>query len=124
MSASNTWSYFQAKRARRAQTELTRDLASLHSPKPQALLDRYSEEIERYKKEADEITAQAKAYEKAAEAAEHRGDYFDFAEVLFQISLVFCSITLLTKKKGFYFGGTTLGIIAASLASYAYIVFR
>ena len=109
VNASNSWSYYQAKRIRSHQIELTQDLAQLTasaSPAARVQADKlsakYSEGIEKYKKEAEEISDQAKSQEKAADQAEHKGNLFDLGEVLFQITLVLCSVAILTKQKLFF----------------------
>ena len=109
VNASNSWAYFQAKRIRSHQIELTRDLTLLMgktSLSAQAdamkLASKYDEGVEKYKKEADEITEQAKSQEKAADQAEKKGNLFDFGEVLFQITLVLCSVAIITKQKLFF----------------------
>jgi hypothetical protein len=45
-----------------------------------------------------------------------KADRFDGGEALLEIGLVICSITLLTKRKGFWFGGALIGALGIALA--------
>lgn len=128
VNASNSWSYYQAKRIRSHQIELTADLARVGGaagPAAKAEADRLGEKlaegVEKYRKEAEEISAQAKTQEKAADEAERKGNLFDLGEVLFQITVVLCSVALLTKQKLFFRMGQ--GFCAAATAALAYAFF-
>jgi uncharacterized protein DUF4337 len=46
-----------------------------------------------------------------------QADRFDGGEALLEIGLVICSITLLTKRKGFWFGGVVIGTVGIALAA-------
>jgi hypothetical protein len=54
-------------------------------------------------------------------ATEQRmADRFDLGEVLLEAGLVICSITLLTRKRMFWYCGTVLGVlgVAAGVAGF------
>ncbi len=127
--ASNTWSYYQSKRIRRAQTELTRDLVRLDTIGEEGaerafaeeLLKNYQEEIRRYKLEGDTIQQQAIAFVQAAEKATAKGDKHDLADIFLQISIVLCSISVLTEQRLFYRLGQLVALIGAVVSLYAFI---
>jgi Domain of unknown function (DUF4337) len=43
--------------------------------------------------------------------AGRREDRFDAGEVILEISLIICFLTLLTKKKGFWLSASALGVV-------------
>jgi hypothetical protein len=79
--------------------------------KARALREKYSKEAERFEKDKDQISEQAKDLEKEREVAGKRADRFDAGEVVLEIALIICSLTLLTKKRGFWLSGMVLGLI-------------
>ena len=124
VNASNTWAYYQAKKIRGTQTELSRDLVSLipaSTPNAAKLLQKYEENLVRYQSEQNEISEKAKSYEKEAEHSEHKGNWFDIAEVLLQISLVMCSVTILTRQSLFFKMGLAFATSGALLAVLAHL---
>ncbi len=118
--ASNTWAQYQAKKIRAVQTDLTKDILEAQKASPpifvQQKLKQYETEIARYKTELNEIGQNAKNHESIAEAAEQRGDHYDVAEILLQIGLVLCSITLLLKKKRYAQLGLSLAFAGLVLS--------
>lgn len=76
-----------------------------------------------YKAEAAEIMEEAKKQKELAEkdqhASEHwhhRSDYFDMGELGVELALVLCSVAILTKRGGYWYGGIVLGIIGVAVA--------
>ena len=97
----------------------------LASPTPEqraamtALRGRLEAKNAEYKQENEEILKQADAAKAAAQDADERGNRYDQAEVMLQVSIVLCSITLLTGGRGFLAVGLLTaggGIVAAVLA--------
>ena len=106
--ASDQWAYFQAKNIRLHEMESVADMFATLAPadkeKAEALRAKYVQEAERYEKEKDQISEQAKELETERAVAGKRADRFDAGEVILEIALIICSLTLLTKKKGFWMG--------------------
>src|SRR3974377_1145372 len=104
--ASDQWAYFQAKNIRLHEMESVADMFATLAPadkeKAEALREKYVQEAERYEKEKDQISEQAKELEKERAVAGRRADRFDAGEVILEIALIICSLTLLTKKWGFW----------------------
>jgi hypothetical protein len=127
--ASNTWSFYQAKRIRRAQTELTQDLVKLDTigedgeerKFAEKLLSEYKEEIRRYKLEGDTIQQQARDFSAAAEKSAAKGDKHDLADIFLQIAIVLCSIAVLTGQSLFYRMGIGIAAVGAGFVIYAFI---
>jgi len=112
--AADQWAYYQAKEIRRRNYELFLDELSIFSLQDSAHADavkeKYSKEVERYSEELKDIQAEAKKAEAEVKVEEARADRYDLGEVLLEAALVICSITLLTRKKIFWYFGMLLGL--------------
>jgi hypothetical protein len=112
--AADQWAYYQAKEIRRRNYELFIDELSIFSLQDSSHVDavkeKYSKEVERYGEELKEIQAEAKKAEDEVKVEERRADRYDLGEVLLEAALVICSITLLTRKKIFWYFGIILGL--------------
>ncbi len=117
--ASNQWNYYQAKSNKQNLAELS---VTLTSGEAQA---KFSQAVERYKKEKDEIKADAEKLEAAAKEADHKSELemhvherWALATTLLQISIALSAITLLTRKRwllaGVY-GATGFGLVAGAM---------
>jgi hypothetical protein len=113
--ATDQWAYFQAKNIRLHEMQSVADMLGTFTPvekeKAEALRGKYQKEAERYEKEKDEISEQAKDLERERDLAGRQEDRFDASEVILEIALIVCSLTLLTKKKIFWFSGIALGVV-------------
>ena len=89
--AADQWAYYQAKEIRRRNYELFLDELSIFSLQDSA--------------HADAMKAEAEV-----KVEEARADRYDLGEVLLEAALVICSITLLTRKKIFWYLGILLGL--------------
>ncbi|MGB9507413.1 MAG: DUF4337 family protein, partial [Candidatus Acidiferrum sp.] len=79
--------------------------------KAAAAQEKYAKEAERYDKEKEEAGQQSREIEAERDVAARRENRFDAGEVLLEIALIVCSLTLLTRKKGFWFSGMVLGVV-------------
>lgn len=116
--ASNGFAWYQAKRQREALNDLelrriTVELASSPSPERRAALVQMQEELSaknrEYRSENGDILNRADAARKAARIHADRDDGFDQAEILLQVAVVLCTLTLLVEAKIFL----RLGILVA-----------
>ena len=118
--ASDEWAYYQAKSIRRHADQTFVDLSSLMTTKDGAatvkLQEKYSEEAKRYSDEQKDLQAEANKLEAETHLASRKADRYDLSEVFLEIALVITSITLLSKKRGFWYGGIVLGIIGTGVA--------
>jgi hypothetical protein len=109
--SSDQWGFYQAKVIRehlnrneknRLEAELLERGASM---KPEVrksfenLLTKMGEEENRYNAEKKEIEKEAKSLEKERDLNRNKDPYFDFAEVLLQISIILASIAILSTSK-------------------------
>jgi hypothetical protein len=108
------WALFQAKNNRQHQMQVAADMVSTLAPadkeKAAALFEKYQKEAERYEKEKDEAGEQSKEIDAERDLAVRRGDRYDAGEVILEIALIVCSLTLLTKKRIFWFAGIVVGL--------------
>jgi len=73
---------------------------------------------------AKELKSEARKIRDESEYIHHRADRLDIAHLLAEVSLVLCSITLLTKKKIFWHTGLLAAVIAIGLTISAYAIPR
>jgi hypothetical protein len=121
--AADQWAQYQAKVIRERSYEVFLDQLDVftvqdasHAAQVKA---KYKSEIDRYTSETKDISTQATSTESNVAVLDRRSNWFDFADVLLEASLVICSITLLTQKRGYwYFGlfGATAGMVVAVIA--------
>ena len=113
--ASDQWNFYQAKSSKQNLAELG---ATLTTGEAQA---RYAKEVERYKKEKEEIMPVAKKFEDESKAAElaseasmHVHHRWAQATTLIQIAIALAAITILTRNKGLQY--TAYGVAAFAVA--------
>ena len=118
--AADRWAQYQAKSVRLHETQGFSDVvnivASLDKQKGAALREKYVKEVEHYQSDKEDISKEAKDLEAERDLAGRKADRFDGGEALLEIGLVICSVTLLTKRKLFWFGGMLFGAVGIVLA--------
>lgn len=123
--SSDQWAYYQAKNIRRHEDQIFVDLSSLLTAKDAGTKDagdaaslrqKYSEEAKRYADEQKDLEAEANRLQAETRLAGRKADRYDLSEVFLEIALVITSITLLSKKNGFWYGGIVLGLLGTAVA--------
>ena len=118
--AADEWAYYQAKNIRRHEMEAFADVLDALAPpgdgKAQAVRQKYLNEVKRYDSDKGDIGEKAQELEKERDLTGRRADRFDGGEALLEVGLVICSITLLTKRRLFWFGGMLIGAAGVTLA--------
>lgn len=122
--ASNQWNYYQAKSNKQNLAELSITLTTGEAR------EKYVQEVERYKKEKQEIKSDADKLEAAAKEADRKSDHemhvherWALATTLLQIAIAMAAITLLTRKRWMLFGvygAAVLGVFAG-VAGYLHL---
>ena len=118
-SASNQWNYYQAKSNKQNLAELSIVLTN------GAAREKYEQEVVRYKREKDEIKADAEKLEALAKEADKKSELemhvhgrWAMATTLLQIGIALSAITLLTRKRwllaGVY-GASCLGLAIGAM---------
>ncbi len=135
--SSDQWAFYQSKVIRqhlyniekmRVETEL---LKSGPSMKPhvkeqyEATLKKISDEEKRYDSEKKKIEEEARGLEHERDRYRTKDPYFDYAEVLLQISIVMASISILAiSRQIFYFALATAGLGAMFMLNGYLLLFR
>lgn len=141
---SNKWGYYQAKKNRQYLYEACGDLLAVggkDANKPEAaqqaekLIDGWKSRASRYETDSKQIEGEArdlhehaKEYEheaekfhQKAEEIHHKADRFDLGHLGLDLALVFCSVAVLTKQRGFWITGIIVGAAGALVALSAYL---
>jgi hypothetical protein len=141
---SDAWNYYQAKniisydyKAHLATINLIPATAETAKARKKAfasltdVLDKYEGPLgsdgKRVKAEGDLAKRQKEALdwkakgEKATAESHHTHhavDWIDYGHLALDLALVFCTVALLTKLRGFWYSGTFMGLVGAGLAGY------
>jgi hypothetical protein len=114
--ASDQWAYYQSKSIRRYQSEAAADmLKALPGPAAAELAKKYEANVERYRQDADAIQQKAHELEHESEVKGERAERFHFAEVFLEVSIVFGSLALLTRRRWFWLAGVALLVCGAGV---------
>ena len=113
--ASDQWAFYQAKNIRLHEMQSVADmlgvLALADKEKAEALREKYRKDTERYEKDKEQISEKAKEFESERAVVSRREDRFDAGEVILEIALIICSLTLLTRRKAFWYSGIAIGVV-------------
>lgn len=121
--SSNGYAWYQAKRQRsylnelevkRIEVELQGSLTAAQRALLEESAARLKAKNAEYEKEFEEIRARAEADGLEAESAAHRHHGFEYGETILHVSVVLCSLMLLTEAKLFFRLGlavTALGLV-------------
>lgn len=124
--ASDQWNFYQARKIRQYDTQLTADLLAAQPIRDQAIankvLDGYKSHLQKWTEDLTESGNEARSLEKEVRAAERRANRFDLGEALLEIGLVIASITLLTRQRGYWYFGMAFGLAGLVTAALGFIV--
>jgi len=119
--ATDQWGYYQAKNMRLHLDEAVASLVGVEETKDAEAAaktrEKYSAEAERYRDDLKEIQTEAKKLEDEIASATAKANRFDLGEVFLEIALVVTSITLMTRRKAFWY----LGLVCAAVGMAAAI---
>jgi hypothetical protein len=143
---SNLFAWFQAKKVRQTFFETSAQMTSLLQTSDEESKKKLSKNLkemaegydksndkkdnlpdleERGKekgKHAEELKAKARSIRDESEHVHRQADRIDIAHLLAEVALVLCSITLLTKRKTFWYAGLAAAVIALGLTVSAYTI--
>jgi hypothetical protein len=124
--ATDQWAYYQAKNIRLHEMEANVDLFSTLSAKDaekaEKMTDKYEKQVKKYEADKEEISDKAKELEAERDVLGRRADRFEGGEVLLEVGLVVCSITLLTNKKAFWYLGILAAMAGVALAITGFLI--
>ena len=115
--ATDTWAEYQAVNTRRHTYEVFGEFIDITPPGNQAegrkMRESFRQQSQLYDSRRKDLRAEAERLENEVRYEERRADRFDFGEALLEVALVITSITLLTRRRPFWYLGT--GIAAAGI---------
>ena len=124
--ASDQWAYYQAKNIRQHTYELFVDLLSVSPVKDAAAAEKvgekYSKQVDRYKEDLKEIEKEAHGLEGEVATQRRQANRFDLGEVFLEAAIVIASLTLLTKRRGFWYLGVVMGVAGVGIALTGFLV--
>jgi hypothetical protein len=124
--ATDQWAFYQAKNIRLHEMQSVADMLTTLSPvnKEQAatMKEKYLKQVERYESDKENISEKAKELEKERDVQSHRADRFEGGEVLLEIALVICSLTLLTKRRLFWFAGMGIALLGVIVTASGFLL--
>jgi len=118
--ANDQWESYQSRKLRAENLQVTVDLLTLQPINDKAATDKkvadYNTKITKWTAQLVEDQSKARELEEAVQHAESKAARFDLGEALLQIAVVLSSITLLTRKNGYFLFGLSLGIAGLAVA--------
>ena len=124
--AASRWTQYDTKSVNLRGAEQTFDMMRLSEPSNKQvgdeLREKYAKLLEHYKGDKTDARKEAMELESERDFAGRKADRFDGGEVLLEIGLVICSISLLTKRKSFWFVGMLFGVAGIVFASTGFLV--
>lgn len=115
--ASDQWAFYQAKSIKETAYQTQRDSMELlrqATPGSDAVykgkIVAYDKEVERYKKEKNEIMADAKKLEAARDNYQEHNSRFGRSLILLQIGILFSSLSTISKNHVYWYAGAGSGI--------------
>ena len=120
--ASDTWNEYQAKKNRAYDTALITDLLGVTTLADQNAASKiakgYASHQDKWAEDLETEKKQAEAFEEEVKKDEEKANRYDLGEALLEIGLVITSITMLTKKRVYWYAGmgfSVVGVVAATL---------
>ena len=117
--ASDTWNEYQAKKNRAYDTALATDLLSVvtiaDENAARKIVKGYADHKDKWAEDLKDEQKEALGLEAEVKLAEEKAKFFDLGEALLEIGLVITSVTLLTRKRSYWFVGIVFSI--AGIAS-------
>ena len=121
--ASDQWSYYQAKSIRRYNSEVAMDVfKGLHSEAAEPSAAKYEKNIEKYRKESEEVSNEAKNFEAESRMKGDQAHRLDYGEVFLEIGIVFASMAILTKRNLIWFVSIASAFIGLLIALSMFMV--
>jgi Domain of unknown function (DUF4337) len=109
--AADQWAFSQAKNIRRYESEIALDL--LHDHGPAEAVQKYRKNLDRYERETTENQNRAREFEAERDVRHHQALRLHFGEVFLEISIVFASVAILTKRPILWW----ISIVASSVGT-------
>jgi len=122
--ATDQWNFYQAKKIRSNDTQLAADLLTVVTIADKTAAAKvakaYADHQAKWADDLKEEQEKAEALELKVEQAEARANRFDLGEALLEIGLVVTSVTLLTRRRAYWYFGMlfALGGVASAVSAF------
>ena len=125
--ASDQWGYYQAKGIKGQMASMHASLlTSLSGPGisevTKAEAARLAKESERYEAEKAQIKDKAEELTKEAAHSSRINDRCDHSSLFLQVSVVFCSVAILSRSHKLWLGGVMIGAIGIAVGVTAFLL--
>src|ERR1700722_19416612 len=121
--AADQWNEYQSRKLRTENLQVTVALLPLQPVNDPAATQKkladYKAKITKWTAQLNDDQAKAHALEDEVEHAEGQASRYDLGEALLQIAVVLSSITLLTRHRGYFYFGLSLGVAGLLIAASA-----
>ncbi|MDR3741109.1 MAG: DUF4337 domain-containing protein [Terracidiphilus sp.] len=124
--ATDQWNFYQAKKIRANDTALAQDLLSVvtiaDKDAEKKIAQAYADHQAKWNDDLKEEQEKAKQLEEKVEQAEARANRFDLGEALLEIGLVITSVTLLTRRRAYWYFGMVFALGGIASAASAFLL--
>ena len=123
--ANDQWSYYQAKKIREHVLDVGATLAATlgkGSTEAQAASSKMAAERDRYAEESNGIKQEAESREAESLRSEERALRFDLGEGLLELGLVLCSLYFLSRRKSFPLFGAISAVLGLVLGASGFLL--
>lgn len=113
--AANKWGHFQSKSIKQHEDERAIDIIKGQSTTPETAqrLEVIAASMKKYDGEKEELFKEATKLNAEADESSKINDRCDFAALFLQISVVICSVAILSRLHLFWFAGLALAAVGA-----------
>jgi uncharacterized protein HemX len=124
--ATDQWNEYQAKKIRSYNTALESQLLAVVSvadkDKAAQAIKQNADHQAKWDKDLDEIQNEARKLEAEVKLDEAKASRFDLGEALLEIGLVITSVTLLTRRRSYWYLGMLFGVAGVISACAAFLI--
>jgi len=124
--AADQWNEYQSRKLRTENLQVTTDLLTLqpvnNSAAAQQKIADYRTKISKWTTQLTDDQDKAHTLETQVEHAESQASRYDLGEALLQIAVVLSSVTLLTRRRGYFYFGLSLGLAGLLIAASAVLL--
>lgn len=119
--ASDQWAYYQAKSIKETSYQVSKDIMVILAAQQagngvlQEQINKYDQEITRYKQEKEEIMQEAKKLEKRRDTSQVLSIEIGRAVIMLQIGILLTSLSAINKTASFWFMGMGSGAIGITM---------
>lgn len=118
--STDQWNFYQAHKLRANETELNSDLLGIVSVTNPAAAEKmrksYADHEAKWDSEMQDEQNKARELDAEVTLAEKRAGRYDLSEALLEIGLVITSVTLLTRRRAYWYFGMAFAAIGIAAA--------